>query len=119
MKTINETNYVDKAESMLLSLRNNCNQEITLYLINHSLSDKSLEHLSQFLYKNCDIRLINIPVNHTVFDELPIVFPNLFSIEIFYRIVAPYILPESVKRILWLDADIIIKENIKAHIIPF
>ena len=80
-------NYVDKAESMLLSLRNNCNQEITLYLINHSLSDKSLEHLSQFLYKNCDIRLINIPINHTVFDELPIVFPNLFSIEIFYRIV--------------------------------
>lgn len=104
--------YVDKVESMLLSLRNNCNQEITVYLVNHSLSDKSLEHLSLFLNKNCDIKLISIPINHTVFDELPIVSPNLFSIEIFYRIVAPYILPESVKRILWLDADIIIKENI-------
>lgn len=43
---------------------------------------------------------------------MPLVSENQFSIEIYYRILIPWLLPDSVDRALWLDSDIIISGDI-------
>ena len=45
------------------------------------------------------------------FKDLPL-DPSRFSIETYSRIIAQYVLPQNVERILWLDADMIICKNI-------
>lgn len=109
--SVNEK-YIDQAETMLLSLRNHCVGEIVVYLLNHSLRKEKVEKFAKFLHDKCDIRLVGIQIGQTIFDDFPLVFPKQFSIEIFYRIIAPYLLEEKVQRALWLDSDIIIKGNI-------
>ena len=45
-------------------------------------------------------------------DDFSINFPGRFTIEVFYGIIAPYLIDATVERALWLDADIIIKDDI-------
>ena len=105
--------FVDAAESMLLSLRNNYAGEIVVYLLNHSLNKEVVAEMVSFLKEKCDIELVSIAIGETIFDDFPPFFQERYTIEIFYRIMAPYLLDESVERALWLDADIIIKGDME------
>ena len=109
--SLNE-NYADMAESLLLSLRNHYAGEIVVYLLNHSIRDEVLEEMAAFLKEKCDIELVPIAIGETIFDDFSINFPGRFTIEVFYGIIAPYLIDATVERALWLDADIIIKEDI-------
>ncbi|MFI3140906.1 MAG: glycosyltransferase family 8 protein [Clostridia bacterium] len=103
--------YLDKAMSMLLSLRlTNKDSNITLYLINANLDIKDIEKLRTFLMKKCDIKLELIQFDKGLIKGMPIV--KQFSVEVYYRIFAHDLLPKNLERILWLDADIIIMKNI-------
>lgn len=104
--------FVDAAETMLLSLRNHYAGQIVVYLLNHSLRDEVVVNMSTFLKEKCDIELVPIAIGETIFDDFSISCPGRFTIEVFYRVIAPYLLDETVDRALWLDADIIIKEDI-------
>ena len=109
--SLNE-NYADMAESLLLSLRNHYVGEIVVYLLNHSIRDEVLEEMAAFLKEKCDIELVPIAIGETIFDDFSINFPGRFTIEVFYGIIAPYLIDATVERALWLDADIIIKDDI-------
>ena len=52
-----------------------------------------------------DLEVIDVSI--TVFDQLPL-NNGRFSIEIYYRVLAQFLLPQTVDRIMWLDADIVI-----------
>ena len=100
--------YLDKAATMLHSLRRNHNDdEITVYLCNRSLTCGEVEKLRKYLDKRLKMILEVVDMPMTEFDQLSD-GNERFSVEVFYRVLAQFILPESVERILWLDADILI-----------
>ena len=43
-----------------------------------------------FLRDKCNIELVSIAIGETIFDDFQLVFPERFTIETFYRILAPY-----------------------------
>lgn len=105
-------NYLDKAKTMLHSLRRNHSEDgITVYLINHSLRGTEINKFRKYLKKHLRMELMVIDISITAFDQLPL-DTNRFSIEIYYRVIAQFLLPQTVERIMWLDADIIICGNI-------
>lgn len=106
------SNYLDKAKTMLYSVYVNTKECITVYLLNHSLLNDELIEFNNFLHKKCKAKLSVIDVKKTELDNLPIGDLN-FSIEMYYRLLAQFFLPEKLDRILWLDADIIVLKDIK------
>mgnify|MGYP001036388818 FL=1 len=107
--SVNKT-YVDKVQTMLLSLSLNVKEMVTVYLMNHSLDGQDVISLKEYLKEKCNFNLIEINVKKTSLDDLPIYLH--FSIEAIYRLLAQFLLPKTVDRVLWLDADIIILNDI-------
>ena len=99
--------YLDKAKTMLHSLRRNNSEDVTVYLINRSLNSAELKKFRNYLQKYLRMDLVVIDVSTTAFDQLPL-NDGRFSIEIYYRVIAQFLLPQTVDRIMWLDADIVI-----------
>lgn len=101
------SNYVDKAQTMLFSLRMHTNEDVTVFLLNHSLNESEVQQFEKYLTSKCKMSLAVIDMSETALDQLPL--GNLhFSIEMYYRILAQFVLPDTVDRILWLDADIVL-----------
>lgn len=102
--------YLDKAKSMLYSLSLNVKEEVTVYLLNSSLSNYKIKKFEAYLKKKCHIKLYNITVDKKFFEKFPV---SRFSVEMYYRILAQFLLPSNLERILWLDADIIILNSLE------
>ena len=103
--------YINAAKSMLFSLQKYAKEPIIVWLLNHSLSNHEVRRFKSFLRKY-NIDLAVIPIGSSFFDDMPLVSENQFSIEMYYRIFIPWLLPEMVDRALWLDSDIIVSGDI-------
>ena len=99
--------YLDKAETMLHSFRRNNSEDVTVYLMNHCLCDDEIKKFKKYLCQHLKMDLEVLDVSMTVFDQLPLNLER-FSIEIYYRVLAQFLLPQTVERVMWLDADIIL-----------
>ena len=104
--------YLDKAETMLHSLRRNDSEDVTVYLINHSLDSVDLNKFEKYLRKSLRMNIEIINVSDTFFDHIPMNIKR-FSVEIYYRVLAQFLLPLNVERIMWLDADIVLCGSIR------
>ncbi|MCI6997549.1 MAG: glycosyltransferase family 8 protein [Eubacterium sp.] len=104
--------YIDKAKSMLFSMHNYIEEKVIVWLLNHSLSVSHIEAFHSFLTEQCSMEFMIIEVKDSFFDSMPLVSTELFSIETYYRILIPWLLPQRVKRALWLDSDMIITGDI-------
>lgn len=104
--------YLNFAETMLFSLKRNTEEAITVYLLNHNLSRDRITGFEQYLEELSGMSLSVIDVDPALFYGFPL--GSYFSIENYYRILAQFILPEILDRILWLDADIIVLKDIGA-----
>lgn len=107
--SVNEK-YLDKAETMLLSLHRCTRESIHVHLMTHSLSAASIENLDAFLKKN-GMELSVVDVTNTALDTLPLGNRH-FSIEMYYRLLAQFLLPKELDRVLWLDADIVVTKDL-------
>lgn len=103
--------YLDKAETMLHSFRRNNSEDVTVYLMNHCLCDAEIKKIKKYLCRHLRMDLEVLDVSMTVFEQLPL-NSGRFSIEIYYRVLAQFLLPQTVERVLWLDADIILCGNV-------
>lgn len=108
--SVNE-NYLDKAKTMLYSLALHNKEELVVYFLNHSLSKEMVNEFRVYLKNVCNTTLIEINVKNTELDNMPLGELH-FSIEMYYRVLAQFILPKKLDRILWLDADIIILKDL-------
>lgn len=102
--------YIPHLKVMLHSLRRNNREPITVYLLNHSLTNIECEELCIWASGN-GMRMEIVDVTKTALDYLPVI-PGVFSIEMYYRILVQYILPQEVDRALWLDADLVTLGNL-------
>ena len=57
--------YISAARGMLFSLRGHSREPITVWLLNHSLSDTDIRKFEAFLRKKCHAELVVIPIDAT------------------------------------------------------
>lgn len=99
--------YLDKAETMLHSLRRHHAGDITVYLCNRTLSSGDVKKFRNYLTKHLRMHLEIMDMPQTKFDQLS-EGNDRFTVEVFYRVLAQFFLPNHIERILWLDADTIL-----------
>lgn len=106
------SNYIKPLKVMLKSLfMNNPKEVFNIYLIHVSLSEEELKMLELFIAKH-GCRLFVIKVDDDCFSDAPVLFH--YTKEMYFRLLAYQLLPESLDRILYLDPDILILNPIRA-----
>lgn len=107
-----DDNYVPYCGIMLTSLfENNKEENIVVYILCEKLSDKNIADLESLaIAYNKEIRFIYL--TKELFNNCPIREGDHVSIAAYYRIIAPNLLPKEIDKILYLDCDIIINDNI-------
>lgn len=102
--TCNE-NYLPPLKTMLWSLfKSNRGEQFTIYFMHNDMAESSLKDLESFI-KRTGQKFYPIDCSD-LFEEETIV-NRYYSIEMYYRLLAPFVLPDEVDRILYLDPDII------------
>ena len=95
----------------LYSLALNTNERsINVYFINVSVDKKKLKWLLKIIKKIKKINIIIINIDIGILSNLKL--KNHFSVETYSRLLLTKVLPKKMDRILWLDADTIIHNNI-------
>ncbi len=94
---------------MLLSLTQH-NSGLEIYLLRGSLTDEQVSGLNDFVREKCGAVMTAISAKG-YFKDVPL--SEMYSKpELYYRLLAPYILPPELDRILYMDADIIVNGSL-------
>jgi len=101
--------FLKPAKIMLFSLAK-YHDDLNIYLLYSSLSEESIHEFRVYLEDKCHATLYPIQA-FGYFENIPL-SEQYSKPEIYFRLLAPYILPESIDRILYLDADIIINGSL-------
>ena len=95
---------------MLKSLAyNNKKTKFDVYVMNSSLTEENLTHLRENTFKN--INIIDLKVDNKELSKAPVT--KRYPKEMYYRILASYYLPKKVDKILYLDPDLVVINNIE------
>ena len=101
-----DEHYLPQLHVLLTSLRlNNPGEQADLYLLQSSISPKGLSRVerqcSAFGY-----RFFPVQVDDTLFQGAPVT--RQYPKEMYYRLLAARLLPDSLGRVLYLDPDILV-----------
>lgn len=103
--------YVFPLKVMLTSLlENNTYEHHYIYFLYNDVQKGKIENLCQYV-KKYNATVIPYHIDAADFQEFPV--SHHFSIETYYRFLAQDIIPKTEDRVLWLDADMIVKKSIK------
>lgn len=104
--------YLRYTAVMLTSLcENNSWEHIDIYLLHNELKEEDLALLRETL-QGYDASVVALPVDRSRFEDcLP--RNEEWSIEMYYRLMLPELLPEAVDRILYLDVDMVILDSLR------
>lgn len=107
--TVDEA-YLEPLEVMLYSLyKNNPYVKTTVWLVHESIPKDRLKSLSIKLHKT-NMELKTIQIGADFFSNAPIT--NRYPKEMYFRLLCGEILPEKLKRVLYLDPDILVINSI-------
>ena len=104
-----DNNYVSPCLILLQSIFDNNDNDITVWYLHTSLSVKNKKTIQKLEMKNGG-KLNLIRVKDEIFENAPI--NGYFTKEMYFRILAANLLPNTLDRVLYLDSDIIVKGNI-------
>lgn len=104
--------YLKYMENLIFSIKYNLEKDdINIYFINQNVEEKFLNNIRKNLEKKYDINFHIINISNDLFQDLPIL--EHFSVEMYFRLIAQYILPQNLDRILWVDIDIVCLKNLE------
>lgn len=105
--------YTPYAYVMLHSLfEKNPEAEVYVYLLQYDLRDESRNKLER-LTEEFENHLVLLPIDTgRLSEKLPRTME--WPVEVYFRLLLPDLLPEEVDRILYLDADIIVNQNLRS-----
>lgn len=108
--TLNE-NYLDPLKTMLLSLvQSNFLEAFDIWLIHQSISEEQIAKLQAFAeFIHCHLHVIKIEEDH--FTDAPV--SKKYPKEMYFRLLASEILPAYLDRIIYLDPDILVINDIR------
>ena len=106
-----DENYLPQLQVLLTSISINSPQDVgALYLMHSGISAESLQRVE----KQCSAfgcALHPVPVSADFFQEAPVT--KRYPQEMYYRLLAPHLLPEDLDRILYLDPDILVINSLR------
>lgn len=110
-------NYCRYMLTMLKSLFKHNKCSITVYLMYSRIDDKTLGKVRKYIEDSGNV-FAPIEVGAEVFDDAPV---NMhFTKEMYYRLLASRMLPESEERVLYMDPDILIRGSVEEfYNLPF
>ncbi|MGI6607817.1 MAG: glycosyltransferase family 8 protein [Erysipelotrichaceae bacterium] len=101
-----DENYIPPFKTMLKSLMiNNPDQNITFWLIHDGIKEKQLQDLICFCL-SYGAKFEHICISKNYFEDAKTT--KRYPQSMYYRLLAPLILPETLDRILYLDPDILV-----------
>lgn len=106
-----DKNYIPPLQVMLTSLyMNNPGEDVELYLLHSKLQEKEMEPLE----KQCvrlGYKFFPVKIEDSWFAQAPVT--KQYPREMYYRLLAPCLLPQKLHRILYLDPDILVINSLK------
>ena len=106
-----DKNYILPLQVMLTSLyMNNPGEDVELYLLHSKLQEKEMEPLE----KQCvrlGYKFFPVKIEDSWFAQAPVT--KQYPREMYYRLLAPCLLPQKLHRILYLDPDILVINSLK------
>lgn len=109
--------YIMPASIMLESfMKNNRNHQIIVHTFSDDLNNTSIETL-QALVEGYQGELVTHQVPAEAIDTMknaPLAWEYL-SITTYYRLMLPYVLDETVEKILYLDCDVMVRKNLAKY----
>ncbi len=108
-----DKNYLSITATMLCSVAKHTEESIYVWFLNHRVSCEEQESFTCYLKKKCNINVTFVDIDDRIFNSLetPIYIKHI-SVETYYRIIAQFVLPLELDRILWLDSDLIVKGDL-------
>lgn len=105
------SNYIKPLKVMLKSLfMNNPGEHFEIYLMHSDLREEELQSLNIYITQHGS-NLSVIEVDENCFKDAPVLFH--YTKEMYFRLLAYKLLPESLDRILYLDPDILVLNSIR------
>lgn len=92
----------------LISLNENSSQKIVVYIMDGGISRKTKMCISSLNLENIELKYV--PINNKMLPKLKT--SAAISIASYYRLLIPQLLPQKIKKVVYLDCDVIIKKDI-------
>ncbi|OJF91907.1 glycosyltransferase family 8 protein [Alkalibacterium sp. 20] len=109
-----DENYIYPLKVMIRSLvENHPNESFRMYLLHAGISERSLEDLRRYIESDGDNELIAIYSKNHFESSDKVAITRYYALEMYLWMFAPYILPNDIDRILYLDPDIVAMNDIK------
>ena len=109
-----DNNFAPYCGIMLTSLfENNKEHTFTVYILTKGLSKENIEKLNS-LASHYHSTITMIELDSNTFAACPIKEDDRVSIVAYYRLALPFVLPSDIHRVLYLDVDIIVNNQIDA-----
>ncbi|MCC8047187.1 MAG: glycosyltransferase family 8 protein [Clostridiales bacterium] len=105
-----DKNMIRPFETMIYSMVvNNPTEAFAVWLMHSGLTEEQLDQLQEYCFQ-LHVSFSAIYMDKACFEKAPIM--SQYPQEMYYRLLAPVYLPDDVKRILYLDSDILILNSI-------
>lgn len=109
--------FLEYAEDMMFSLLYYSSEELYIYLMyqEKELGQKEIKHIQQFVENTQKGKIIPIKFDSKLLEGMPITDDEgaFFGVEAYSRLFCAFKLPKEVKKILYIDADMICTGDIK------
>ena len=107
-----DDNYVQHLAVMLCSLLENTKKKhlIQINIIDGGISQDNKHKINNFIQNKYDTDIRYLKIDHKIYNQFPISYH--FTHTIYYRISIPLLFDSSVDKVLYLDSDIIVKDDI-------
>lgn len=101
-----DENYLPQLRVLLTSLHlNNPGERMELYLLHSGISDQGLDAVGRQCAA-CGYGFFPVPVDKALFQDAPAT--RQYPREMYYRLLASRLLPDTLDRVLYLDPDILV-----------
>ena len=106
-----DENYIGPFCTMLKSVSvNNPGEHFRVFLLHSAIPQEKLDWLTDESAA-LGIRLTPLRVDRDLFQNAPVT--DRYPQEMYYRLLAPYLLPEGVERVIYLDPDILVINSLR------
>lgn len=102
--------YIKPLRVLLASLFQHEAGKLDIYLLHSGVSKENLTLLDLDI-KKMGGRFWPIPVDEAIFQDAPLL--HHFTNEVYYRVLCGEVLPETMERVLYLDADMLVRGSLK------
>lgn len=107
-----DDNYVQHLAVMLCSLLENTQKQsqIDINIIDGGILEENKAKLDNFIYQKYHLNVNYLTIDARIYQDFPISYH--FTHTIYYRISIPLLFEHNVDKVLYLDSDIVIKDDV-------